>query len=80
MSIFERIKKFLVQDVPAELEICEGACREVNCTREKFENCERRIVAKRETKHDDEANQEETMLIRFTHSTDSIEEGNYEIF
>ena len=48
MKWFDKIVKLLVQNVPEELEICEQ-CREVDCTQERFEKCDRKIsLAKKE--------------------------------
>jgi hypothetical protein len=42
-KLWKRVGTGLVQDVPSSLEECE-ACREVECTQERWETCERRLA------------------------------------
>ena len=41
-KVWTRLRAGVVQDVPAGLEECE-ACREVDCTQERWLTCERRL-------------------------------------
>ena len=45
-----RLRAEVIQDVPASLEECE-ACREVNCTQERWLACARRLAAEAERNH-----------------------------
>jgi len=42
-EIWNRFRKGVVQDVPPSLEECE-ACRETECTQERWLTCERRLA------------------------------------
>lgn len=43
-TLWKRLSLSVVQEVPAGLEECE-ACRETECTRERWDACERRLAA-----------------------------------
>jgi len=45
--LWTRLKAGVIRDVPASLEECE-ACREVNCTQERWLTCARRLAAEAE--------------------------------
>jgi hypothetical protein len=42
-QVMRWLKQQVVQDVPAELAVCEFDCRKVQCTRDEWATCERRI-------------------------------------
>jgi len=42
-KLWQRLSAGVVQDVPPRLDACE-ACREVDCTQERWESCERRLA------------------------------------
>jgi predicted hotdog family 3-hydroxylacyl-ACP dehydratase len=42
-KFWKRLSTGIVQDVPARLEACE-ACREIECTQERWESCQRRLT------------------------------------
>jgi hypothetical protein len=42
--LWSKMKSAVVQDMPSSLEECE-ACREVDCTQERWRTCERRLAA-----------------------------------
>jgi hypothetical protein len=43
-KLWKRLADGVVQDVPPSLEECE-TCRELECTQERWESCERRLAA-----------------------------------
>ncbi len=42
-KLWTRLWSGVIEDVPASLEECES-CRELHCTQERWENCEKRIA------------------------------------
>jgi hypothetical protein len=42
ISLWQRIKNEIVQDVPAEIALCEFDCNKVQCTHEQWLACPRR--------------------------------------
>lgn len=42
-KFWKRLSTGVVQDVPAHLDECED-CREIDCTQERWESCERRLA------------------------------------
>jgi hypothetical protein len=42
-QVLRWLKQQVIQDVPDELAVCEFDCRKVQCTRDEWATCERRI-------------------------------------
>jgi hypothetical protein len=44
VRFWQRIKNQIVQDVPAEIALCEFDCRKQQCTEREWQTCPRRIA------------------------------------